>query len=391
MKYSILEITHNHPKGIIALLSFYSEPFVAHRVKRISVDRRFVHSVTKRPEWVPVLESLIQLLQNVTELVLYPVHRDKITRRLLNLMAQKRLSLPALRELKLIYNSWTLSFWQPVIRKLIFESPALEMLQINYYNYYIHESYRTDWDETPSVIPTAPPPTHPRLWFVRLAGREILEAPGTLQFLREYRLQLRALDIGALNNQIAQRLAHLSALNSLWVYTSSDTLYFTLIDALSGLSSLRELCIFTNGVDFSAREPDSALPPIPDLPLLEKISLATRGFDFFDLHRFAIKLPSLRFLRFHPLQTYDRDRPGQLDLFRAAILTVEPVSIQWKLETFYMTERYAWDLTSDLLEYLPKIVPNLMGNRDFYKDWRHIPPSSTEFIESETALRSFRS
>ncbi|KAH8806832.1 hypothetical protein DL96DRAFT_1629862 [Flagelloscypha sp. PMI_526] len=254
-------------------------------------------------------------------------------------LVRKRLSLPALQELKVIFDSWTLYYWQPVIRRAISKSPALEMLQISYST---HEHYCTDWDIMPSVIPAAPPPMHPRLSFVRLAGRETLKSPRTLQFLHDYRLQLRTLDIGNLTDQIILRL--------------SEQLYLKLVHALSELSSLRQLHIQANGIDFSAREPSSTFHPIPHLASLEKISIATNRFDLFDLHRFAVRFPNLRCmtirlfaysrltcgsqtaLSFEMLQdmNWTRYRTEQSDLFRAAILKMEPVSILWKLESFYI-------------------------------------------------------
>ncbi|KAH8836095.1 hypothetical protein DL96DRAFT_1576708, partial [Flagelloscypha sp. PMI_526] len=218
IKYSTLEITHNHPKGLIALLQFYGEPFVAPRVKCVRVDRKFVYGVSKRPAWAMVLETLIPLLHNVIEMVLYPVHRDKVTRRLLVLLVQsaprlrklwlglaedsfdssagmarefgrKHVSLPSLRDLRVIYHPVSCLVWPPIIRRMVSQSSQLEKIRIRH-------SYKpplaTDEGKLFSVIPVNRLQLHPRLQFATFSG-STPELPGISQFLHEYRMQLRTL------------------------------------------------------------------------------------------------------------------------------------------------------------------------------------------------------
>ncbi|KAH8806835.1 hypothetical protein DL96DRAFT_1822183 [Flagelloscypha sp. PMI_526] len=406
MKYSTFEITLLHPKGIIKLLRFYSEPFVAPRVKCVSVDRQLTHSTPKRAKWLPILDSLILLLQNVVELVLYPVHRDKVTRRLLGLLVQsaprldtlsldlredfvwsspgmareffrKRLSLPALRELNVIYHPYTRYAWQPTIRRMISESQMLEKLQIyhsTWPNYFL-----TDRDNMVSVIPAPLPPVHPHLRFVRLAGREILQDPGVTQFLQEYRSQLRALDVGYITSQIVGCIAHFTVLSSLWVRTPSDILYFGLVDALSGMLSLREFYVRPDTVDFSARNPSATFPPIPDLPFLEKISIETIGFDLPDLRRFSTTFPNLRCMTVRLMSTRSTSRPcltcgsqtelsykflytspyyclEQPELFRETLLKIEPMSVLWRLDQLCI-RLGSFDLTGDVVTVFLCLFP----------------------------------
>ncbi|KAH8806830.1 hypothetical protein DL96DRAFT_1717512 [Flagelloscypha sp. PMI_526] len=233
--------------------------------------------------------------------------------------------------------------------------------------------------------------------FGLFGGGAIFEGPGIIQFLHDYRLQLRTLDIGSLTSQIIHRLSHLSAINSLWVIVPSDVPYFRLVDALSRLWSLRELHIYAPGLDFSAQDPSSNRPLIPDLPLLEKISLEIRGFDLFDLHRFASTFPSLRCMTIR-LMTPPRLTCGiqaelpsedltamkfpkydfkRSEFFCEALLTMEPVSILWNLESLYICPNRRWNLSADVVACLPKIVPSLMSYKDFYKDWRVIPSSTS--------------
>ncbi|KAH8806833.1 hypothetical protein DL96DRAFT_1629864 [Flagelloscypha sp. PMI_526] len=285
---------------------------------------------------------------------------------------------------------------------MISESQILETLQIYHYKNF---SYLTDRDEIVSVIPAGPSPVHPRLRFVRLAGREILEAPGVTQFLQEYRSQLQALDVGYPTSQIIGCISRLSALNSLCIRIPSDILYMDLVDALSGMLLLREFHIRAETVDFSARDPSATPPPIPDLPLLEKFSIETIGFDLLDLHRFSTTFPCLRYMTVRLITTSSTSRPRltcgsqtelsckfmhttspyycleQPDFFLGTLLKMEPISMLWKLDRLCIYMGFL-DLPAEVVACFPMFVPSLKGKKDFHKDWRHVPPYGTEFIGS---------
>ncbi|KAH8806829.1 hypothetical protein DL96DRAFT_1629861 [Flagelloscypha sp. PMI_526] len=402
LMYSTLTITHYNLGGIIGHLRFYSKPFVAPRVKRVCVDKSFVRFVTKRPAWIPVLDSLIPLLKNVTELVLYPIHRDKSSLGMAKEFSRKRFSLPALRELKVNYSTWTRNIWHPVVRRMIYQSSELETLHIGYF---WDQNSSVDSGEPVSVIPTGPPAAHPRLSFVRLADRKILEVPGTIEFLYDYRFQLRALDVGFLTDRMIPRLSGFSVLSSLWACTQTEALYFKLVDVLSEISSLRELHIHTTGVNFSAHDPTSTFPPIPNMPLLEKISLKTMDFDLFNFYRFATSLPSLRCMTIHPLRFskltcgsqaelstqslvevwFGRYKPTPSGPFCAAVLEMEPVSVPWKLECLFICNHDGGNISADVVDCFPTLVPSLTGNKEFYWDWRQIRHSYHEFVPSASS------
>ncbi|KAH8806879.1 hypothetical protein DL96DRAFT_1630008 [Flagelloscypha sp. PMI_526] len=421
LKYSTLEITLNHPKGIIKLLRFYREPFIAPRVKRLTVDKCFAHHVTKRPAWNWDLESLIPYLKNVVELALYPVHRDKITRRLLDLLVQsaprlemfslylgedtvtsspgmardfarKQLSLPSLRKLNLHYHPCTRNLWQPIIRKMISDSQLLETLQVYHATPSDPLPY---WDQVVSVIPVAPPQAHPRLWSVQLAGWEVLQSCGVTQFLYDYRLQLRALDVGDLTSQAIGCLSHLCVLNSLWARISTEVLYYEFIGAINRISSLRELHVYVEDVCFVPGNPSPDFPPIPTLPLLEKLSLCTPAFDLSYLHHFATNFPCLRQMGIGLMpgigwisnsylacgsraqlssESIEATRHlnyqhNKFDPFCEAVLRIPPVSALRQIDKFYVSHKFDQKLPDVIVDCFPNLIPSLLGKPNFYEDW----------------------
>ncbi|KAH8836092.1 hypothetical protein DL96DRAFT_1809842 [Flagelloscypha sp. PMI_526] len=431
-KYSTLEITHNHPKGLIALLQFYSEPFVAPRVKCVRVEPKFVHSVTKRPAWVLVLEALIPLLHNVIKMVLYPIHRDKVTRRLLVLLVQsaprlrqlwldlcednfnssagmarefsrKRISLPSLRDLRVIYHGYSCLVWQPVIRRMISQSSELERTRVHIF---YQPPIITDEGKLFSIMPLNRSQLHPRLHSVRFTG-STPESPGVLQFLHEYRMQLLTLHLDYIPSQIIPSISELHVLSSLWVKTVTPALYSELLTVINGLGSLRELHIAPRGVEFTVHDAQTTFPPIPFLPLLEKFSVETPIFDLSYLHCFVPNLPALRCLTtsltfasplaencprlecgpreileyrtIHSMQNSNYDA-SLTSSFRTAILELESIH-SWKLEMLYIHLLSNSPLSDDVVDCFPKLIPSLTSKQHFYQDWRgQMPRNRKEFI-----------
>ncbi|KAH8836091.1 hypothetical protein DL96DRAFT_108118 [Flagelloscypha sp. PMI_526] len=253
-------------------------------------------------------------------MVLYPFHRDKITRRLLNLLVRcgprirklwlclneglpgpslgmaeefkrKHISLPSLRDLRVIYMPSTCSIWNPIIHKMISESLELEYLHVCLSD---KSTFTTNRNSQLFLVPSGPPQLHPRLNFARLAGWDKTEPPRVLHFLHDYRFQLRTLHVGKIPSQVISRISELCALSSLSVLTDTMTLYSELLTVVNGLMTLRELHVAARKVEFTVYSSQAAFPPVPFHPLLENFSLETPIFNLLYLHLFAEGLPLLR-------------------------------------------------------------------------------------------------